>query len=885
MLSKTKLLNDILKCQKSAIAVLFSMAFAMVACNPKKVVTINDTEESTDYLSGTLEGYSASSFSLGSQSVQSTSTVYAFVCSSPQVSLYKVDSSGDRIEPALATTDLASNGTYKFNLKSLKEYFEGTKPKVAMVTKVTGCSSGIYMRPITSTQNQTITMGSSLLGYMLSSSAKQQVATAIKNSPGDIENLLSKISSATSVADAYSKLTASATGATQFASLFGTQATTLGEAAPTVDTLVMPEEGQERSALAYSVTAQHWLTSYAVVYDWQIDNVTVSTAANFTYTPALNSRGSHTISLKVGKDNGSGGVDTSKAYYSVSKTLLISINDAPTIRSVIASVNSGSYGTGQVMTLTVRFSENVTVSGTPRLSLNTTPTTRILNMTSSSGTDLVFSYTVNAGENSSALDAVSAAGLDANGGTIKDDADNNAVLALPVPGAANSISVSKTIKIDTTAPVVSISANPASVVSSSTASFTFAATDAGTVNGYQCKVDSASYAACTSPKTISGLSVGAHTFYVTATDIAGNTSSAQTVNWTIDKTGPTTTISSATTGSVSSTSASFSFSATDSGGGTVASYQCQIDGAAYATCTSPKAYTGLSQGSHTFYVRAVDSVGNTGTAVTSTWVVDTVVPTVSSLQASVANGSYGYGQSIDVTVTFDESVTVAGTPQLTLNSGAVLSLTSSSGTTLTFNYVVGNGQNTSALDSGSTSALSLNGGSITDLAGNAASLTLPAAAASGSISNAQTIVIDTTAPAAPNIYLTTPDLAQSTSITMTAANCTDRVSLYVTESLSEVPLGSESSWQTCSTTASAIRYWLSNTTVGLRPLYIWAKMMPIRLLICRRVCMRLLILNILGLSFMLSMAVPVVERWQRFLFTIQFHRRRWRRQIIISGKK
>ena len=60
---------------------------------------------------------------------------------------------------------------------------------------------------------------------------------------------------------------------------------------------------------------------------------------------------------------------------------------------------------------------------------------------------------------------------------------------------------------------------------------------------------------------------------------------------------------------------------------------------------------------------------------------------------------------------------MSGTPQLTLNDGAVVNYASGSGTsTLTFNYTVAAGQNTADLDYASTAALAINGGSIQDAA-------------------------------------------------------------------------------------------------------------------------------------------------------------------------
>src|SRR6202007_1705651 len=107
-------------------------------------------------------------------------------------------------------------------------------------------------------------------------------------------------------------------------------------------------------------------------------------------------------------------------------------------------------------------------------------------------------------------------------------------------------------------------------------------------------------------------------------------------------------------------------------------------------------------------------------------VIDTTAPTVTGVSSTTANGSYGVGSVIDVTVTFSEAVNVTGTPELALNSGGTAIYSSGSGTgTLTFPYTVAAGQNANRLDENSASALTLNGGTIKDSGGNAANLTLP----------------------------------------------------------------------------------------------------------------------------------------------------------------
>jgi hypothetical protein len=55
------------------------------------------------------------------------------------------------------------------------------------------------------------------------------------------------------------------------------------------------------------------------------------------------------------------------------------------------------------------------------------------------------------------------------------------------------------------------------------------------------------------------------------------------------------------------TTAELAFTATESG----STFQCQLDASTWSTCTSPKAYTGLGIGRHTFQVRAADAAKNT----------------------------------------------------------------------------------------------------------------------------------------------------------------------------------------------------------------------------------------------------------------------------------
>ncbi len=104
----------------------------------------------------------------------------------------------------------------------------------------------------------------------------------------------------------------------------------------------------------------------------------------------------------------------------------------------------------------------------------------------------------------------------------------------------------------------------------------------------------------------------------------------------MDTAAPAATIDAAPPSPSNDTGPSFAFSA-----GEASTFECSLDGGAYAACTSPHALSGLGEGSHTFAVSATDTAGNTGAADSHTWTVDTTAPsvTVGSGPADPTNGT------------------------------------------------------------------------------------------------------------------------------------------------------------------------------------------------------------------------------------------------------
>ncbi len=193
------------------------------------------------------------------------------------------------------------------------------------------------------------------------------------------------------------------------------------------------------------------------------------------------------------------------------------------------------------------------------------------------------------------------------------------VRATDEAGNVEDPAAARTWTIDATAPDTAIGPAPPALTSSRSASIAFSSEPSA---DFECKVDSDAYADCTSPLLLSGLADGPHTVLVRATDVAGNTDASPASHaWTVDATPPVTTIGSRPNDPTNLTDASFTFTADES-----ATFDCSIEGGAYETCTSPKQYTGLAEGTHTFSVRATDPAGNTGAADTDTWTVDVTAP-------------------------------------------------------------------------------------------------------------------------------------------------------------------------------------------------------------------------------------------------------------------
>ena len=130
----------------------------------------------------------------------------------------------------------------------------------------------------------------------------------------------------------------------------------------------------------------------------------------------------------------------------------LATNSTTKVTNVTSNVPDYTYGTGSVIPIRLTFNDQVTVTGTPTLVLNSGGSASYF---AGSGTNtLIFTYTVGAGQASPDLDYASSFAL---AGTIKDSANIPINYQLPAPAATGSLGYNKNIVIDTSLPTSSIS--------------------------------------------------------------------------------------------------------------------------------------------------------------------------------------------------------------------------------------------------------------------------------------------------------------------------------------------------------------------------------------------------------------------------------------------
>ena len=390
----------------------------------------------------------------------------------------------------------------------------------------------------------------------------------------------------------------------------------------------------------------------------------------------------------------------------------------PTVLSVSSPDDDGAYGIAARINITVTFSEDVRVTGSPALVLDAGAANRTATYdpAGSDGRTLAFVYTVRPGDGTADLEYAGTGALIPRGATILDDAGNGANLALPRPGDPDSLGGSKDIAIDTAAPARP--GDPARVllVESPDAGGTYGA-------GYAVNITVAFtrdvrvsgtpplLALSTDPPRSAG--------YVQGTDGYDDELSFLYVVQPGDSADPL---------------------------GYANSSALYLDGATIRDSDGNDAILVMPAPGSALSLSALHIA------------VDGVAPAVDGVTSPDADGTYGVGSRINITVSFDEPVMVTGSPRILLDAGAAgrhaaYDHADSDGRTLAFEYTVRPGDSAADLEYAGTGALAAGaaaaGAAIADNAGNNANLTLPRPGSPGSLGGSKDIAIDTAAPARP----------------------------------------------------------------------------------------------------------------------------------------
>jgi len=199
------------------------------------------------------------------------------------------------------------------------------------------------------------------------------------------------------------------------------------------------------------------------------------------------------------------------------------------------------------------------------------------------------------------------------------------------PKIGKKVEFSKIIIKDSTAPVLSVSAQPSVATSLKTANFSFSVSDNFSgVSSLECSLDGSIFQACIPPVSLSNLNDGSHIYKIWASDKAGNVSAVYSYAWTIDQSVPTISFNQTPNANANLINASFGFS-----GVGITAYECKVDNGVYSSCTSPVSLTSLTNGSHTFSVKGVNAAGTMSSPLVYNWSVDNVAPTNPTITSTV----------------------------------------------------------------------------------------------------------------------------------------------------------------------------------------------------------------------------------------------------------
>lgn len=187
-----------------------------------------------------------------------------------------------------------------------------------------------------------------------------------------------------------------------------------------------------------------------------------------------------------------------------------------------------------------------------------------------------------------------------------------------------------------------ITSGPSDFSNSGSARFEFTSNAPGAT--FECSIDGDSPEACTSPY-VRSLADGTHMFAVHAVLGDKQDDTPAEAVWTIDTVAPDTTITQGPPAADNSTNVMFFFQSNEMN----VTFDCSLDSGEYMSCNSGDSFGPLSDGPHSFAVRAHDRAGNVDASpAIHAWTTDTSTP-----DTQILSGPMGQSGSQSAQFTFD----------------------------------------------------------------------------------------------------------------------------------------------------------------------------------------------------------------------------------------
>lgn len=236
-------------------------------------------------------------------------------CTAGKVRIFELNSDGTKKSlHYLAQTSMRNDGTYQFeNLESLGITFT-EQNQYNFLLEFTGCSKTLH-RSLTGFSEQDISHSSTLISYLWGTSARARMLASTQFQTQNVNNLIKSLDIYTSIEQAYSALAQNAQLKANFTKLFSADPAILMDASPWVVKDNVPAEISERVATNFSVESVHWNSSYPTLYQWSWNGNSIGTTPTFSYNPGANEQGNHNLILKIGRNDGSNQIDTTKPTF------------------------------------------------------------------------------------------------------------------------------------------------------------------------------------------------------------------------------------------------------------------------------------------------------------------------------------------------------------------------------------------------------------------------------------------------------------------------------------------------------------------------------------------------------------------------------------------